>query len=322
MKKSTLVWLLIAAAAVAAVWYFEFKREKPPEPSSSQPAFAFKEEDVTALRIERRATAGQTELITLERKAKDWRISQPLDAAPDPDAVSTLLFQLTSARFTRSFPASQENLNKFGFPKSALTLHVQLKSGATHRLEFAEKDFSGTSVYARRDSAGEIILLPAELLRAVDKPLLEFRDRRIAVFNEDEIARLRVKNQHVTLAAERNAEGKWLITEPATHKGKELLSTRVFLTLENARAEEILDALDAATRRRLAAPQVTVELFRKDGASLRYAVAPAGKDFALFSSSATPLVFKIRSSQLDTLNFKPADVLREPEPPPAPPEKK
>jgi len=323
MKKSTLIFLLLAVAAGAALWYYEFKREKKPEVSATdaKPAFTFQEEDVTGIVITR-AGEKAPEVIAFEKRGKDWWMTRPLDSAVNSSNVDSIVFRSSSARISKTIPAQAEKLAGFGLASPRLTLELKLKDGKSHRVRFGEKDFTGSDVYALLDDKKDVDVLNGELLSTVDKPVLEFRDRRIAQIQEDDMVRLRVKNKNQALLAEKNEAGKWIVREPASDKGKELISSRVFLTLTNGEAEEILDQPAAAQRARLAKPEIEIDLTGKDGKVYRFSSVPddQDKEKALFKSSATAVLYKIRKTTHDAMNFKLADVVQEPakeEPAPA-----
>lgn len=314
MKKSTLFVVLLAAVLGSVVWYFEFRREKPAEDSAaaSKPLFSFQQDDIVGVTLRR---SDQT--IAFEKKEKDWRITRPLDSATDSAAVDALLSSIASARLSRTIdvspPASPEKLKEFGLDAPAVTLFVKLKAGAEHRLRLGAKDFTGGYVYALTEAAAGVALLPDDILTNSDKPLLDFRDRRIAIFDQENIARLRVRNQHGALVAEKNAEGKWQVVSPVAKKGREVEASRILNALENARASEILDSPTPADRARLVRPAVEVELSTRGGHRIEVALS-SGKQEIFVRSSLGPMLFKTAQSILDSLNFKPEDIIKKEEP--------
>jgi hypothetical protein len=314
VKKSTLLLVLMAVALGGAVWYFEFKREKPPENTAaeSKPLFSFKQEEVTALTLTR-----DGETLRVERRGAAWRITQPVEAAADEGAVDGLLGSVSYARISKTIavtpPGSADALKAFGLDTPVVALELKLKSGATHRLRLGAKDFTGSNVYAIVDNAADVALLPADVLRSADKPVPEFRDRRIAVFDEENQVRMRVKNEYGTLVASKNAEGKWIVFEPAAMKGREVETERIFNTLRGERAEAILDSPTPAEHARLARPSVEVELTAKDGSATKVEFS-GGKGDVFARSSMGPMLFKVARTTLDTLNFKPADIVKKDEP--------
>jgi len=314
VKKSTLLVVLLAAALGGAVWYLEFKREKPAEDAAtaSKPLFGFKNEEVTALMLTR---GGET--LRVERGGAAWRITQPVDAAADEGAVEGLLGSVSFARISKTIavtpPGSADALKAFGLDAPAIALEMKLKSGATHRLRLGAKDFTGGNVYALADGARDVALVPADVLSNSDKPVLEFRDRRIAVFDEENLVRMRMKNEHGILVAAKNAEGKWIVSEPVAMKGREVESERMFNALREARAEAILDSPTAADRARLGRPSVEVELSAKDGSATKVEFS-AGKGDVYARSSIGPMLYKVARTTVDALNFKPADIVKKDEP--------
>jgi hypothetical protein len=175
-------------------------------------------------------------------------------------------------------------------------------------------DFSNSNTYVLLDEGKEVSLIPSDLLTGADKPVLEFRDRRIAVFAEESLVRIRVRNKSGTLLAEK-IEGKWLLREPVSKQGWELNASRIFSALESARAKEIVDAAKPALRARLAKPDVEIELIDKDGLALRVALSEVGKEEFYSASSASSSVFKIESATMGTLQFKFEDLVTEPQKP-------
>jgi len=313
VRKSTLLVVLLAAALGGAVWYFEFKRAKPAEDAAaeSKPLFSFKQEEVSALTL---ARGGET--LRLEKRGAAWRLTQPLDSPADEGAVEGLLGSLTLGRISRTIrvtpPGSPEELKAFGLDAPVIALEIKLHSGAGHRLRLGAKDFTGGNVYALVDSAPDVALLSNDVLSNSDKPLLEFRDRRIAVFDEDNLVRIRLKNAHGTLVAAKNAEGKWLVSEPPTMKGREVETERILNALREARAQAILDSPAPVDRARLARPAVEIELAAKDGSAMKVAFS-GGKGDVYARSSMGPMLFKMARKVLDALNIKPADVLKKEE---------
>jgi hypothetical protein len=314
VRKSTLLLVLLAAALGGAVWYFEFKRAQPAEDAAtaSKPLFSFKQEDITALTLTR-----GSEALALEKRGEMWRLTQPLDAATDAGAVDTLLSSLAFGRINRTIavapPGSPETLKGYGLDAPAVTLEIKLKSGAAHRLRLGAKDFTGGNVYALVDSATDVSLVAEDVLTSASKPLLEFRDRRIAVFEEENLMRIHVKNEHGNLVAAKNAEGKWMVTEPAALKGKEVEIERIVNALRETRANEILDAPTQSDRARLARPAVEVALTAKDG-SERKVEFSGGKGEAHARSSIGPMLFKVSRTVVDALNFKFAEIVKKEEP--------
>lgn len=313
MRKSTFFVVLLAVTLGGAVWYFEFKREKPAEDAAaeSKPIFTYKQAEVSSLTITR---GGET--IVLEKRGNAWRMTQPVDSATDDGAVEGVLSSIGFGRVSKKIavtPAgSADAFKAYGLDAPGVTLDIKLKSGATHKLRLGAKDFTGSSIYAFVDAAKDVALLSGDILSNVDKPALEFRDRRIAIFDEENLARIGLKNVHGSIAAEKNKEGKWIVSEPAKWKGKELETERIVNALRDAKAKAILDSPTTAERAKLARPAVVLELATKDGVASKVEFS-GGKGDVYARSSIGPMLFKVARTVVDGLNFKPEEIVKKDE---------
>ena len=126
MKRNTLILLLIAAVAGAAVYFLEVKPGKPrdEEPETSRSAFKFNREDITGISLVR---GGQT--VNLENQNNKWVITSPVNAAADEAALNSLVGDLVSARIERELSPSGDELKSYGLSEPAVKLEVKLKSG-------------------------------------------------------------------------------------------------------------------------------------------------------------------------------------------------
>jgi hypothetical protein len=192
MKRSTLILLLIAVIAGAAVYFLEIKPGKPrdEEPETSKSAFSFSREELASISLTR---AGQT--VNFENQNNQWMITQPVNAAADESALNSLVGDLVSARIERELGASADELKSFGLAEAAVKLEVKLKNGQTHRVELGSKDPIGSSAYARIDGSQKVALIPAALLTSADKPLEDLRDRSVLAATQYELASVKVNNE-------------------------------------------------------------------------------------------------------------------------------
>ncbi|HEX5082992.1 MAG TPA: hypothetical protein VFY40_13175, partial [Blastocatellia bacterium] len=101
MKRSTLIILLIAAVAIAGVYFFETRSGDSSEGATeTKPAaFKFKREDITNITLARK-----DQTIALENQNNKWVITEPVKAAADEGVVNSLVGDLVSARIQREFP--------------------------------------------------------------------------------------------------------------------------------------------------------------------------------------------------------------------------
>src|SRR5262249_12054531 len=156
MKRSTLILLLIAAVAGVAVYFVEVKsgKSRNEEPEKTNPAFKFKREDVTGIKVIR---GGQT--VNLENQNNKWVITQPVNATADEGVVNSLVGDLVSARIERDFAPAGGDLKQYGLSEPAVKLEVKLKNGETHRVDLGSNDEISLSAYAKIDGSQNVALL-------------------------------------------------------------------------------------------------------------------------------------------------------------------
>jgi hypothetical protein len=263
MKKSTLIVLVVAVALGAAVYYYDWKRGTPKEDAAeeSKPAFHFTVPNVNGLDI---THAGQK--FVLEKQNDAWQITQPIVTGADGPTIDGIVTEIAGANVSRTITPSAD-LSPYGLKQPALTASVRLKDGTQHTLQFGDKDFSGSAVYAIVDDAKQVSLIPAGIMETANKPLDDLRDRAVLHFNTDNVQAVDVKKPsgEVVLAKQGS---NWVLQKPretpaslsAVTAMLEGISLGKFTTV----ASETPTPQDLA-RYGLANPAVTVTLTLKDG---------------------------------------------------------
>jgi len=236
MKRSTLILLLVAAVASAAIYYLEIKPGKPrdEEPETSRPAFKFSREEITNISILRGA-----DTVSLENQNNKWVITQPISAAADDSALNSLIGDLVSARVEREFSASGDALKSYGLSAPAVKLEIKLKSGATHRVELGAKDPIGTAAYAKIDGAQNVALVSAGLLNSSDKSLSDLRDRSVVGATQIELSSVKFVNESGSYELEKK-DSEWNIKSPAQAPADEGQVNTLLGELTGAKAAEIV----------------------------------------------------------------------------------
>src|SRR5580704_12998585 len=120
MKKSTGIVFLIAAALAAFVYFYEMKHPSSDDASTadtSKPAYSVASTDVTGIELDRAGTS-----TAFEHQADGWYITKP--EATVLDAITS---GLSSARVSRSFPATPDNVKSFGLNDPAVTIAFTAK---------------------------------------------------------------------------------------------------------------------------------------------------------------------------------------------------
>jgi hypothetical protein len=263
MKKSTLIVLVAAIALGAAVYYYDWKRGTPKEDAAeeSKPAFHFTAPNVTGLDITR---TGQH--FVFEKQNDAWQMVQPIATAADGPTVEGIVTEIAGANVSRTITPGGD-LTTYGLKQPAVIASVRLKDGTHHSLQFGDKDFSGSAVYAIVDDAKQVSLVPAGLIETASKSLDDLRDRAVLHFSTDDVQAVDVKKAsgEVTLAKQGS---NWVLQQPrqtpaslsAVNAMLEGISLGKFTTV----ASETPAPQDLA-RYGLSKPEVTLTLTLKGG---------------------------------------------------------
>ncbi|HYE73651.1 MAG TPA: DUF4340 domain-containing protein [Blastocatellia bacterium] len=306
MKRSTLILLLLAVALGGAAYYVIQQDKKlgtsRDSEETSKPAFKFKSEEIASLSITR---AGQT--TQLENQSGKWQITAPINAEADGASIDSIISDLTNATVERTLVMTASLERGSGLGNPAVTVDVKLKNGEQHKVALGRQDPTGSAVYALIDQGKDVALLSPSLLTSANKSLSDLRSKTIIKANADELARIEIKNQNLTLITEQNSESKWLIKEPADKKDKEAKTEKIF-AFQNALATEVIDAPTPEINAKLASPAVEVRLTDKSGKITVLQISAADGDNIYARVEGQSVVYKANKRLLEDLNFKLADV--------------
>lgn len=308
MKRSTIIVVLIALGLGAYWFFFESKNGKGrDENEKSKPAYDFKSEDVASITINNK---GQS--VAVERTDKGWTITQPIKTEADSSTVDSMISSISTATIERSLALTDTLKRGAGLAQPELTIDVRLKNNSTHQLQLGKKAPTEGNVYAIVDQGNNVLLLPASLLTAASKTLNDLRSKEILKISEPDLTNVRIKNQNTTLVAEKNGDSKWVITEPADKKNKEVSTGKLFSLLSTS-AIEIIDTPDDKIKTLLTKPVVEVEYRTKDKTEKLSISAAEGENIYIRVEGRNE-IFKIGKNALDSLNFKINDIISEPPP--------
>ena len=260
MKKSTLLVLVVAVALGAAVYYYDWKRTpKEDAAEASKPAFHFVVPNVTGLEITR---AGQK--FVFEKRNDAWQVVQPVATPADGPTIDGIVTEVAGANVSRTL-APPGDLATYGLKQPAIIAGVRLKDGTQHNLQFGDKDFSGSSVYAIVDDAKQVSLIPAGVMETANKPLDDLRDRAVLHFSTDDVQAIDVKKSSGEVVLVKQGSN-WVLQKPretpasgsAVTSMIDAISLGKFTTVASETPEDL-------ARYGLTNPALALKLSLKDG---------------------------------------------------------
>lgn len=134
-----------------------------------------------------------------------WRLSAAKNgvfkARADAEIVKNALRALSDAKIGRWLDERGQNPARYGLDKAT----VEWKSGGLN-LQIGAKTSGGYA--ARRDGTGAIFEIPASLFATLNRPLRDWRDSRIAVFDANSVSKIEVSARGARRVLTKN-EGGW-----------------------------------------------------------------------------------------------------------------
>ena len=245
--------------------------------------------------------------VSAAKQPSGWRIEKPRSTAADAGEIESLLAQVASAKMARIESEKATDLVKYGVEKPEVVLRVHDLKGEERSLQVGHKVDDD---YYARDSARPLVFrINAELYKKLGETLFDLRDKNLIHLQRDQLTKAEIRNKNQTVACQYGADNKWTLEAPADKKGKEVQSWKFLDSLDNARAQEILDTPSPTILAKLAKPAVEVILTDKSGKTTKIDISAESGGFVYARSSAGPEVYKLNKQILDDLSFKTNDIL-------------
>ncbi len=238
----------------------------------------------------------------LEKKDSDWMIKSPFTGIAEETEVTNLLSDVTSAKAVEIASESIDDPAKYGLDKPKLTFTARLMAGGERTVSLGSK-VDDKSYYATTSDRPQLFQVDTAFHRALSTKVTTLRSKSIVKIDRNDLTRVQVKNPNVTIVAEKNSEGKWLVKEPVDQKDKEAYSFKLIDPIE-AKATEVIDRATGAIAAKLAKPEVEVRLTGKNGITIVIKISSADGENVYVRVDGRPEVYKVGKTMLESLSFK------------------
>ncbi|MGC1828962.1 MAG: DUF4340 domain-containing protein [Candidatus Acidiferrales bacterium] len=262
------------------------------------------------------ADSSQTASFTLKNSSGEmaavrqndaWKFTKPASAPADGDVVESLLSSVANAQMAGVSSEQPENLQKYGLANPSITFNLASDKGEKSTLLVGKKE--GDECFARDPSRPMIFRIAGDLCKKLDVSYAALRDKQVLHFDADDASRVEIHDAHGTIVATRGGNDDWTIASPDAQKGKSVASWKIFDALTGLRAEDVLDHPPANIIAKLARPAIEVILTTKDGKQAILRVSGESGDFVYAQASGSPVVYKLKKQDFETLNFDAAQIL-------------
>jgi len=253
--------------------------------------------------------------------AKDhdvWKFTKPAGALGDGDAINALLSTVANAKTSSIVSETADGLPKYGLASPAISFSVADAKGGIATLLVGKKE--GEEYFARDAARPTIFRINQDLYKKLGENFSDLRDKKLAHFDPAIITHAEIHNASGTIMATRKNETDWALDAP-THKDekpsdkpkdnqqpKSLSLDKLFTTLQQATAEEILDKPTPAIVAKLSKPAFEAVLTDKSGKMLKVEISQESGGFVYARTSESQTIYKLKPQILTDLSFKPSDL--------------
>jgi hypothetical protein len=240
------------------------------------------------------------------RSSGNWRLAAPIQGRADFSAIESLVSRITGLQM-KGIAADAEGADakKFGFDKPAAV--VRMGTGSSQATVTIGSAAAEGTVYAKDQSRPAVFTVESSVLDELKKDPSEYRQKDLfdaRSFNSTRVEIVRGGATHTFEKTKvKNKEGqeeeKWRQTSPQTRDLDQPSFDSLLSAITGARAASFVD--DAAAKKALAAPELTVAIKFEDGKKEeRVTFAKAGAD-AFAARDGEAGAAKLEASTVDSI---------------------
>ena len=173
---------------------------------------------VVRVDIGRRIGGGDVETVSIARIDGRWRIESPISAEADETAVKRLTAAIVFAESRHGLSEADmaalgRSLRDFGLAVPRCTVTVS-DGRSRDTFSVGRTVAAGDEVYVCREGSKGVFTVPVKVAEELMRPLVEFRRRRLFVFQPSEVVGFGLKHAGEPLTRLAKADGQWRISNP------------------------------------------------------------------------------------------------------------
>ncbi len=292
--------LLIAAVVLAALTGALYWSNRHPASENTAKAsidtppkiLTLKQEDISKIEIKKK---GGEELDLAKGDAGKWQITAPKPLGADQEAVSSMLYTVSSLNADRLVDDKASDLSQYGLAQPSLELDVTAKDAKAQKLLLGDDTPAGSAVFAKLDGDPRVFTIASYNKTSIDKTANDLRDKRLLTVDFDKLSQIELATKKQNIEFGRNKQ-EWQIVKPKPLRADNYQVEEVVRKLRDAKMEAASTDADAkkaavafASGTQVATAKVT------DTASTQELQVRKNKDDYYAKSSAVPGIYKVPS---------------------------
>ena len=154
--------------------------------------------------------------IVLEKKGDKWVLTAPVKADADPTAVSTAIDKLDELEVLDVAATKAAHHDKLEVTDEKAVHVIVGRDGGKEWVHLLIGAYRGGNTMVRKEGDERVAAVKGSIKYAFNKPVRDWRDRRIVDVDAKRIVGLRFENDHGRFAFERKPGGTWKLAEGTT----------------------------------------------------------------------------------------------------------
>lgn len=311
MNIKTTVILAVLLLGVGAYMFFTRDTGTEPKKFEEHKLIDVSIADVNKLTV----TSADGKAMTLEKKASDWRMTQPVDAPADSTEVTGLIDSLINLKATNEVDAGAPNT---GLDKPQY--NVELSGTKSAKVSFGDKLAVGNGLYTKVNGGDRIEVVDAAVLEKLDKPASAYRQTKLVETPSLEIKQLAINTKAGNIALQKQG-ADWQMTAPQPMPADATAVTDLLNAVTGLKAASFVDDASEQADAMKGNPPVTSIAFATTAPSTQPAATAPSMTTVTFGAyddvlkkhvyakvSNSPFIAKIDTTALTALNKKPIDL--------------
>jgi len=241
----------------------------------------------------------------------NWKITQPAEYKADKDKITHIFTELDVTKIKEFVEEKPEDLSKYGLdnPSIRLTLWVG-EDMAQRTLLLGKTDEAKKGIYAKREGADNVFLVPDDLTKDFPKTVMDLRDKTVLAFEKGDVKKIQLKRGDVDLVAEKVGEKEWNLTQPESVKGDESAISDMLTELRGLKVKEFTNDQPAdLASYGLNEPRITVNLWEKDPENPQTLWVGKEEGSGVYvKTNQAPSVYLVDAGIVKTLSKTPLDL--------------
>ena len=239
--------------------------------------------------------------LELKRTDDTWEISGNIHARGDKDAIMNFLQSIQFSRVKHFVNENPESLEPYGL--NSPTLKLVLGDDATHTLSLGTHK-AGKGYYAKVNNSNNIVLVDTKLFETLSQKAVNFLDKTLLEFEEDDVLELTLKSEKEAIHVVRDKNNDWNIQTPIKCQADLSTINSLLFDLKEARINQFIKiSMESPELFGLDSPRksLTVKMKNSTAWTLQLGNHSADGEYVFSQRTGETTVFSLSKSVIEKL---------------------